>query len=111
MQKLIGAGFILFILAALNSKAFAVSMNCSVTAGQIEDLQSVQISDDAVIINQTEVIALEHSRIRCKGARKDRFDGVGNRFQVILQSCVNNGALEGIVIDRVKSKAADVICD
>lgn len=112
MQKLIGAGLLLVILAALNSKAFATSMNCTVKSGQVDGIQSLHLADEGLIVNDSAVIALEHSRIKCGSlGRQDRFDGAANGYQVILKSCANNGALEGIIIDSVKSKVAEVICD
>ena len=112
MQKLLGAGFLLLVLAALNSKAFAAPLNCTFKTGQVEGIQTLQIADDQLIINDSAVILLEHSRIKCGSlGRQDRFDGMGNGIQVVLKSCANNGALEGLIIDSVKSKVAEVICD
>lgn len=114
MQKLIGAGLLLVILAALQSKAFAAPFNCAFKDAEtrVEGIESLQINDDVLIVNTNELIPLEHTVIKCGAfGRQHRFDGVGNGLQVILKSCSDSAALEGHLIDSKNAKVATVVCD
>lgn len=115
MQKLIGAALLLVILAALNTKAFAISsLNCTFKAGQIAGIKTVHINEDALIINHQVFVELSQSKIKCGNlGRQDRFDGdtgVGG-IQVVLKSCTNGSALEGHIIDTRHAQVADIVCD
>lgn len=114
MQKLIGAAVLLFILAALNTKAFAISsLDCKIKAGQIAGIKSIYINEDALIINDQMIVELAKSKIRCGNlGRQDRFDGdSGEGLQVVLKSCTNGAVLEGQIIDTRHAQVADIACD
>lgn len=114
MQKFIGAFLLLVILAALQPKAFAASLNCSFKDGEtkVEGIETLHITDDALIVNENEVITLEHTSIKCGVfGRQDRFDGLGKRLQIILKSCTDEAVLEGRLIDSAQAVAADIICN
>lgn len=113
MQKLIGAALLLFIIAALNTKAFAVApLNCAIKSGGIAGIKTLRIAEDALIINDIVFVDLAQSKIKCGNlGRQDRFDGVGDGFQVILKTCTNGAALEGHIIDSKHAQVAEVICD
>lgn len=113
MQKLIGASLLLFIIAALNTTAFAYApLKCTIKDGKIDGVKSLQVSDEAFIINDKMVVELQHSRIKCGNlGRQDRFDGLGDGLQVILKSCTNGSVLEGHIIDSRQAQVAEITCD
>lgn len=114
MKKLMGACVLLFVFSVLHTNAFASSLNCKFKSADstVEGIDSLQITDDQLVINQNEAIQLEHTRIKCgQFGKQNRFDGLGNGLQVILKSCTDEAALEGHLIDAVNSKVAEVICD
>lgn len=114
MQKLIGGCLLLVIFSLLQSAAFAAQLNCTFkdAALVVEGIKTLQISDDALVINDSEVIPLSHTQIKCGAfGRQDRLDGVGNGLQIILKSCTDNNVLSGHLIDSISDKVAEVICD
>lgn len=115
MQKLIGACLLLALFAALNTKAFAAPLECKLKAGEtpVAGIQSLHMEEDALLVNATEVVPLEHSRIKCGTLGKQhRFDGLIKKgLQIILKSCSGEAALEGKIIDTVNEKVAEVFCD
>ena len=114
MQKLIAISLLLATIMTLQSKAFAVSLNCSFkdSAVRVEGVETLQINDEVLIVNSSALIALEHTNIKCGVfGRQHRFDGVGKGLQVILKSCTDSADLEGHLIDSVNSKVAEVVCD
>lgn len=114
MRKFIGASLLLFVLITLNTKVFAATMNCAFKNPEetVEGIESLHINEEAMIINQVEVIELSQTRIKCGNfGRQNRFDGMGKGLQVILKSCTDEAALEGHLIDSINSKVAEVICD
>ncbi len=111
MQKLIGAGFILILLAALQTNAFASTLNCKFTGAKIDGVQSIKVEDDSLIINEETEIPLGKSIVKCAHfGRQTRLDGNALGYQVILKSCSSEASLEGHVIDNVKVKSAEVVC-
>jgi hypothetical protein len=115
MQKLFVAGFILIILAALQTKAFAKSsftgLNCSFKNGRVNNIQTLRMAEDYLIINSELEIPLEVSRVKCGNFGKQvRFDGLALGYQVILKSCSSEAKLEGHLIDSLNDKVAEVIC-
>lgn len=115
MQKLISACFLLALFAALNTQAFAAPLECTLKEGQtpVEGIQSIQMEDNVLVVNDKEVIELEHSRIKCGVfGRQSRFDGlIAKGLQIILKSCTDSAALEGHLIDSINSKVAEIVCD
>jgi hypothetical protein len=115
MQKLIGAALLLVILAALNTKAFAISsLDCKIKSGQVAGIKTLYINEDALIINDQVVVELAHSKIKCGNlGRQDRFDGDTGEggIQVVLKSCTNGSVLEGHIIDSRHAQVADIVCD
>jgi hypothetical protein len=114
MKKFIGASLLLVVISALQTNAFAGSLNCAFKNAEVrvEGIETLQISDEALVVNQNEIIPLAHTRIKCGAfGRQDRFDGVGGGLQIILKSCTDEAALEGHLIDSANSKVAEVVCD
>jgi hypothetical protein len=114
MKKFIGASLLLVVISALQTKAFAGSLNCAFKNAEVrvEGVETLQISEEALVVNENEIIPLAHTRIKCGAfGRQDRFDGVGNGLQIILKSCTDEAALEGHLIDSANSKVAEVVCD
>lgn len=112
MQKLITASLLLFVLAALQSKAFAARLECKFKDEKMDGVKTIQISDDYLIINKELEIPLEKSRVNCGNfGRQTRFDGSALGFQVVLKSCTTEAKLEGSLIDYRKVIAADVFCN
>ena len=114
MQKLIGACLLLVIFSVLQSAAFAAPLNCKFkdSSVKVEGIKSLQISNDALVINDSAVIPLEHTQIKCGSfGRQHRFDGFGKGLQIILKSCTDSAALSGHLIDSQTSQVAEVICD
>jgi hypothetical protein len=114
MQKFIAAFLLLVIITALQAKAFAAPLNCAFkdTDTRIQGVETLQITDEALVINEHEVIPLEHTRIKCGVfGRQDRFDGLGKRLQIILKSCTDEAVLKGQLIDAANSVVAEVVCN
>jgi hypothetical protein len=114
MQKLIGACLLLVIFSVLQSAAFAAPLNCKFkdSAVTVEGIKTLQITDDALVINDSSVIYLSHTKIKCGAfGRQHRFDGFGKGLQIILKSCTDSAVLSGHIIDSISSKVAEVICD
>ncbi len=114
MKKLLHASALLLILCGLNAKAFAGTLHCVFKNPEstVEGVKTLQITDDVLVVNETQTIDLEHSKIKCgQFGKQNRFDGTGNGLQVILKSCSDEAALEGHLIDSVNEKVAEVICD
>ncbi len=111
MQKLIRASLILAILAVLQTKVFAMSLDCKFKETVVAGVQSIEVNDEAVVINHAVAIPLEKSRVKCGSFGKQvRFDGTGQGYQVILESCSAEAKLEGHLIDEVNEVAAEVQC-
>lgn len=117
MQKLIGAGLLLFMFVALNSKAFAAPLNCIYKDPkiQVQDIKNLQIAenDDAIVVNNKESVPLEHSRIKCGSfGKQHRFEAaLSSTLQIILKSCSTEAVLEGHLIDSLNKVAAPIVCD
>lgn len=113
MQKLIGAGFILILLAALQTNAFAAAtFRCKFKTSKIDGVQSIKVQDDYLVINDEMEIPLDKSIVKCAHfGRQTRLDGSAAGYQIILKSCSSEASLEGHMIDNVKVKAADVVCN
>lgn len=110
MQKLMSACLLLIVLAFLQTKAFA--LNCKFKNSKVENIQSLQIQNESLIINQELEIPLEKNRVRCGNfGRQDRFDGNALGYQVILKSCTDEAKLSGHLIDSRLEQVAEVICD
>lgn len=114
MKKLIGACLLLVIFSVLQSVAFAGTLNCKFkdASVKVEGINSLQIAEDELVINDSAVIVLEHTQIKCGAfGRQHRFDGVGKGLQIILKSCTDSAVLSGHLIDYFSSQVAEVICD
>ena len=114
MKKLITASFLLFIMVSLNSNAFGASLNCYFKNPEatVDGIQKLEISENVLVINETEAIELQHSRIKCgQFGKQHRFDGLGKGLQIILKSCTDEAVLEGHIINSNESKVAEVFCD
>lgn len=111
MQKLIGASFILILLAALQTNAFAGTLNCKFKADRIDGVQSISVTNDYLVINEETEIPLDKSIVKCAHfGRQTRLDGNAAGYQVILKSCSSEANLEGHMIDSIENKAAEVVC-
>lgn len=112
MNKLMTATFIILVLAALNSKAFASELHCVFTDRVVEGVDSLVIKEDSVVINEEYQIPLEKSVINCSNfGRQSRFDGNSHGYQVILKSCTSEAKYEGILIDNIKQEVGDISCN
>ncbi|MGE3609792.1 MAG: hypothetical protein AB7I27_09430 [Bacteriovoracaceae bacterium] len=112
MQKLLAFTSLLVLLAILQNNAFAVSMNCKFKEDSIGEVKTIKLSEKTLIINQELEVQLEKSKIRCGNfGRQVRFDGINAGFQVVLESCSTEAALEGLLIDSVKVKSAGIVCN
>ena len=92
MKKFMGASLLLLVISALQTNAFAGSLNCAFKNAEVrvEGIETLQISDEALVVNQ---------------------NGVGGGLQIILKSCTDEAALEGHLIDAANAKVAEVVCD
>lgn len=114
MNKLLSACLLLALFAVLKTQAFAATLNCTFKNSEvaIEGVESIQISENVLVVNESEVIQLDQTRIRCgQFGKQNRFDGIGKGLQVVLRSCTDEAVLEGHMIDSLNSKVADVVCD
>jgi hypothetical protein len=113
MYKLIGASVLLFFLTILTSKAFALSdMNCKVKNGTIAGIQTLHLSDEHLIINDTMSIPLEKLRVKCGNmGRQIRLEGEAEGLQVILKTCSTEAKVEGHILDASNNTQALVQCD
>lgn len=112
MNKLLTASVLLFILAALQTKAFAQDLECKFKNGGVDGVDKIELSDESLIINSNVAIPLEKTRVRCGNFGKQvRFDGDAAGYQVILKSCTTEAKLEGELVDNQKRLSADVLCN
>lgn len=111
MNKLITASVLLFVLVALQTKAFAQNLECKFKDTKLDSVKSIQISEDSLIINKELEIPLEKSRVKCGTfGKQTRLDGSALGFQVVLKSCTSEAKLEGYIVDAVNTQGADVLC-
>lgn len=112
MQKLLGACLLLVILAALQTTAFAGTINCKFKSDTVEGVETISMNETSVLVNGHLEIPLEHTRIKCGNfGRQHRFDGKAQGLQVILKTCTDKAELEGHMIDAQNEVVADLICD
>lgn len=112
MFKLISASVLLLILSALQSMAFATEMNCKVKKGSIDGIESLQFSNDELLINGRVSIPLDRLRVNCGNlGRQLRFDGEGRGLQVILKTCSTEAKVEGHILDPANNAQALIQCD
>lgn len=112
MQKLVGASLILMVLMSLQTKAFAAVLECDFRSGNVPGVESIQISEDAMIINNNLAVPLSQSRVNCAHFGKQiRLDGLADGYQVILKSCTSEAKYEGHLIDAKMQRSAKVYCD
>ena len=114
MKKLLSVSLLLFVIVSLESQAFGAVLNCSFKNPDITvaGIKTLQIADDVLVVNDSESIQLQHSRIKCgQFGRQHRFDGLREGLQIILKSCTDEADLQGHLIDNSNSKAAEVVCD
>lgn len=112
MNKLLTASALLFILVALQTKAFAQTFECKFKDTKLESVKSIQITEDNLIINKELEIPLEKSRVKCGSfGRQTRLEGSALGFQVVLKSCTREAQLEGYIVDAVNTDGADVYCN
>lgn len=111
MHKLVTASLLLVFIIALQTNAFAQNMNCKFKERTIGEVKSIKISDKTLLINGELEVQLQKTKVRCGNfGRQSRFDGLNAGYQVILESCTTEADFEGILIDSVKLKAAEIIC-
>jgi hypothetical protein len=112
MKKLMGAFVLLFIMSVLQSKVFAADMNCKVKELAIAGIESLQLTADQLIINNTHAIQLEKLHVTCAHMGSQlRFEGEGQGLQVILRTCSTEAKVEGHIIDPANNATALVLCD
>lgn len=113
MPKLIAAFFIVLSLTSVSAFADA-SFKCHFKADVIPGVNSIQLTDSVLTINNQLNIAIEESRIRCANfGRQKRFDGAdaSEQIQIVLRTCTSDAAMEGHLIDGKQNMAAEVFCD
>jgi hypothetical protein len=108
-----GAVVLLFILSVLQSKAFALTdMNCKVKNGEISGIETLELTDEQLIINNTVSIPLEKLRVKCANmGRQIRLEGEGEGLQVILKTCSTEAEVEGHILDPANNTQALVQCN
>ncbi len=113
MFKLISASVLLFVLVALQSKAFALSdMNCKVKDGTIDGIETLHLSDEVLTINGVVSIPLDKLRVKCANmGRQIRLEGEAEGIQVVLKTCSTEARVEGHIIDAANNTKAIVQCD
>lgn len=117
MQKLLGASLLLLFFVVSNTNAFAMTtFKCEFKNEKIEGIDSIEMTDNNLVINSTLNIPVEESRIRCANfGKQKRFDGaepnVQEGLKVVLKTCTSEAAMEGYLIDPKMKKAAEVFCD
>lgn len=111
MNKLVKASLLLVFVMTLQTRVFAQDLECTFKDAKVEGIQTIQLSDESLVINKEHEIPLDKSRVICGNfGRQVRFDGNALGFQVILESCTSEAKLEGSLIDSVKKVAAKVLC-
>ena len=111
MSKLVTASLLLFVLIVLQTNAFAGTLNCKFKTQTLKGVESVQLTEDTLLLNKEMEIPLEKSRLKCGHAsRQVRLDGRALGYQVILKSCMA-GEMGGHIIDSVNAVAAEVTCE
>ena len=103
------------LLSLTGATVFAdASFKCHFKAEPIPGVNSIQLTDSVLTINNQLNIAIEESRIRCANfGRQKRFDGVdaNEQLQIVLRTCTSDAAMEGHLIDGKQNLAAEVFCD
>lgn len=111
MNKLITASALLFILVFLQTKAFAMNLDCKFKDATVAGVKTIELTDETLKINSELEIPLEKSRVNCGNfGRQTRFDGSALGYQVVLKSCTTEAKLEGVLIDSLNEVGADVLC-
>lgn len=113
MQKHIAAFTLLLSLTATTAFADA-AFKCHFKSQVIPGVDSIQLTDSVLTINNQLNIAIEESRIRCANfGRQKRFDGAdtNEQLQIVLRTCTSDAAMEGHLIDGKQNMAAEVYCD
>lgn len=112
MKKLITASVLLFVLVALQTKAFAMELECEFKDQAIEGVQSIELNDEDLVINKQLEIPLSRTRVKCGNfGRQTRLDGDALGYMVILKTCTTEAKMEGELVDAVKKVAATVLCN
>ena len=112
MFKLVTASVFLIVLAALQTSAFASTLNCKFKDMTVTGIKSLELKAESMIINSDMEIPLEKSRVKCGSfGRQTRLDGNALGFQIVLKSCTSEAQLEGHIIDEINEVAAEVLCD
>lgn len=113
MFKLMGASVLLFLLLVLQTKAFAITeMDCKVKTGTIPGIQTLHLSEDELVINNTVSITLDKLRVKCGNmGRQIRLEGEGEGLQVILKTCSTQAKVEGHILDPANNATALIQCD
>ena len=112
MQKFTTACLLLVFIAALQTNAFAATMNCEFTSTSFENIKSIKLSDETFKINNELEIPLEKSIIKCGHfGKRSRMDGLALGYQIILKACSSEHSATGHIIDEVNEIAADIVCN
>jgi hypothetical protein len=96
----------------LQTNAFAGVLNCKFKDVVVEGVNTVQVTDENLIINSELEIPLEKSRVVCGNfGRQIRLDGAALGYQVVLKTCTTEARMEGHLIDSINEVAAEMLCD
>ncbi|HLT22441.1 MAG TPA: hypothetical protein VKZ84_03325 [Bacteriovoracaceae bacterium] len=86
-------------------------LHCKFTGRVIEDVHSIVLQHDKLVINDNVFVPLDLSEINCSTfGRQMRLDGSEQGYKVILKSCTSEGVLEGRLIDNIKQEIGDINC-
>ena len=111
MNRLITASALLFLLVTLQTKVFAMDLDCKFKDVAVSGVKTIKLTDDNLVINSELEIPLEKSRVKCGNfGKQTRFDGSALGYQVVLKSCTTEAKLEGVLIDSLNAVGADVFC-
>lgn len=112
MFRLMSALVLLAFFALVNVNAFAGTLSCKFKSDKVVGVQTIQISDESLIINKELEIPLEKSRVKCGNfGRQMRLDGRALGYQVVLKTCTSDAVMAGHLIDSVNEVAAEVLCN
>jgi hypothetical protein len=112
MTEFIKVAFFILVVLAFESTAYGDTLECKFKDHPIRGINSIEISDESLVINSELEIPLEKSLVKCGTFGKQiRFDGSASGLQVVLKSCSTEAKLEGHLIDSLSAVAADVFCN
>ncbi len=114
MQKLQAYVSVIVFSTLVGTSAFAGVLQCDFKDERLPGIDSIEMTEEALVINGNVTIPVEETRIRCSNfGKRKRYDGQLEQdgLQVILKNCTTEAALEGHLIDPKAKKAVEVFCN